>query len=84
MAKRDNVKKMISDNELYAVFKKIRGTPQSFHDMKLDVLAKTRYFGVQTFFLTMSAAQFQWVDIIKVVARQYGEDHIELSAVVNL
>ena len=70
----ENVRKMISDDELYAVFKNIRGTPQAWHNMNLDVLAKTMFFGVQTVFLTMSAAQFQWTELIKVVARQYGEN----------
>ena len=37
--------------------------------MQLDVLAKIRYFGVPTFFMTWSCAQFQWTHLIKVVAR---------------
>ena len=65
---------MISDDELYAVFKNVRGTPQFFHNMQLDILAKTRYFRVQTFWLTMSVDQFNWPCIIKSVARQYGEE----------
>ena len=64
-----HVRKLISDDEMYTVFKKIRGTPQFFKDMQLDVLAKIRYFGVPTFFMTWSCAQFQWTHLIKVVAR---------------
>ena len=41
--------------------------------MLLDVLAKTMQFGVQTFFLTCSAAEFHWNEIIQVVAGQYEE-----------
>ena len=70
----ENVKAMISNDEIFTVLKNIRGTPQYWHNMQLDVLAKIRYFGVPTFFLTMSAAQFQWTSIIKVVARQFGEN----------
>ena len=65
---------MITDAELYASFKSIRGTPQYFHEMMLDVLAKIRQYGPPTFFLTFSAAEFQWTDIIKSVAKQFGED----------
>ena len=65
---------MISDAELYASFKSIRGTPQYFQDMMLDVLAKVRKYGPPTFFLTFSAAEFSWTDIIKIVAKQFGED----------
>ena len=67
-------KHMISDAELYASFKSIRGTPQYFQTMMLDVLAKVRKFGPPTFFLTFSAAEFNWTDIIKLVGRQFGED----------
>ena len=69
----DSLKRLISDDELYAIFKNIRGTPQYYDNMKYDVFSKIRYLNVQTFFLTMSVDQC-WNVIIKIVARQYGED----------
>ena len=36
----DNVRRMISDDQIFSSFKNIRGTPQYFHNMLLDVLAK--------------------------------------------
>ena len=41
--------------------------------MLLDVLFKIRQFGVYTFFLTCSASEFHWTEIIQIVACQYGE-----------
>ena len=73
LVNQDNMRHMISDDQIFGSFKNIRGTPQYFHNMLLDVLAKIRQFGVYTFFLTCSAAEFQWTEIIQVVARQYGE-----------
>ena len=73
LVNKDNIRRMISDDQIFASFKNIRGTPQYFHNMLLDVLAKIRQFGVYTFFLTFSAAEFHWTEIIQVVARQYGE-----------
>ena len=69
----NNVRRMISDDQIFSSFKNIRGTPQYFHNMLLDVLAKIRQFGVYTFFFSCSAAEFQWTEIIQVVPRQYGE-----------
>ena len=69
----NNVRRMISDDQIFSSFKNIRGTPQYFHNMLLDVLAKIRQFGVYTFFLSCSAAEFHWTEIIQVVACQYGE-----------
>ena len=68
-----NHKRMISDDQIFSSFKNIRGTPQYFQNMLLDVLAKIRQFGVYTLFLTCSAAEFYWTEIIQVVACQYGE-----------
>ena len=36
----DNVRRMISDDQVFCSFKNIRGTLQYFHNMLLDVLAK--------------------------------------------
>ena len=41
--------------------------------MLLDVITKSRQFGVYTFFLSCSVAEFHWSDIIEIVACQYGE-----------
>ena len=59
-------------NQIFSSFKN-RGTPQYFHNMLLNVLAKIRQFGVYTFLLSCSAAEFHWTEIIQVLACQYGE-----------
>ena len=41
--------------------------------MLLDVLAKIRWFGGYTSFLSCSAAELHWAEIIQVVSHQYGE-----------
>ena len=70
----NNVSNMISEDQIFASFKNIRCTPQYFKNMMLDVLAKIRQFGAYTFFLTCSAGEFYWTEVIQVVARQYGEN----------
>ena len=67
----NNVKKMISDNELFTTFKNIMGTPQYFQTMKLDMCAKVRQLDIYTFFVSMSADQFGWPHVIKIVASQF-------------
>ena len=65
--------KLLSENQLFATFRNIRGTPQYWKNMQLDMLAKLRQYGPYTFFLTGSAAEFHWPEVIQIVARQYGE-----------
>ena len=68
-----NVRRMISDDQIFSSFKNIRGTLQCFHNMLLDVHAKIRQFGVCTFFLTCSVVEFHWTEIIWVFACQYRQ-----------
>ena len=69
----DHIQRMIGEDQMYASFKNIRGTPQYFHNMMLDILAKIRHFGPPTFFITCSAAEMgSWIEIIQTIARQFG------------
>ena len=45
--------------------------------MMSEALAKIKKYGPCTFFLTYSVAEFNWVDIVQIVASQYCE---QLSA----
>ena len=69
----NHVRRMISDDQISSAFKNIRGTPHYFHNMLLDVLAKIKQFGVYTFLLSCSVAEFHHTEIIQVVAHHYGE-----------
>ena len=53
-----NVRRMIFDDQIFSSLKNIRGTPQYFHNMLLDALAKIRQFEICTFFLSCTAAEF--------------------------
>ena len=55
-----NVRRMIFDDQIFSSLKNIRGTPQYFHNMLLDALAKIRQFEVCTFLLSCTAAEFHW------------------------
>ena len=51
----NHLRRMISNDQIFSSFKN-RGTPQYFHNMLLDVLAKVSQLGVCTLFRTCSAA----------------------------
>ena len=50
--------KLLSQDQVYASIKNIRGTPQYWQQMQFDMLAKLRQLGPYTFFLSGSAAEF--------------------------
>ena len=67
----ERLKRLLNSDQLFASFKNIRATPQYWQQMQLDMLAKLRQLGPYTFFLTGSAAEFHWVEVIQIVAKQY-------------
>ena len=50
----------------------VRGTPQYWAKMTYEVLAMLKQLGVPTFFITLSADDYHWPEIIQTIARQYG------------
>ena len=63
---------MLTDDIIKASFKNIRGTPQYMYNMRLDVFAKNRNFNVYTFFVTFTPAETHWIEMVQIVARQFG------------
>ncbi len=48
----DRIGKLLTEDQVFATFKKMRGTPQSWKQMSLDMHAKLRQLGPYTFFIT--------------------------------
>ena len=55
LVNQNNVRRIISDDQIFSSFRNFRGAPQYFHNTLQDILAKITQFGVYTFFLTSSA-----------------------------
>ena len=71
---KDNVHELHKQEQLFSSYRKLRGTPQYWNDMRLDMIAKIKYFGPYTFFISGSAADFKWPELIMIIAKQYGEN----------
>ena len=63
---------MIQSDDAYKFLKNVCGSPAYFQRVQYEVLAMIRQPGIPTFFLTFSAADMQWPDVIQSIARQYG------------
>ena len=71
---KEKLQALHKENQLFCSYRKLRGSPQYWKDMRHDMIAKLRHFGPYTFFLSGSAADFHWPELIKVIAKQYQED----------
>ena len=61
----------------YSFLKHIRGSPQYWQKMFYEVLAMIQTLGIPTWFLTLSAADMKWPELIQVIARQYVTIYME-------
>ena len=68
----DIVRQMIRSDDAYKFLKNVRGSPAYFQQVMYEVLGMIRQLGLPTWFLTQSAADMQWPDVIQTIARQYG------------
>ena len=66
------IQQMIQRDDAYRFLKNVRSSPAYFQKVMYDVLAMIRQLGLPTWFLTLSAADMQWPDVIQTIARQYG------------
>ena len=63
---------MIQKDYAYRFLKNVRGSQAYFQRVMYDVLGMIGQLGIPTWFLTLSAADMQWPDVIQTIARQYG------------
>lgn len=66
------VETLIGKDTAFRFLAQVRGTPSYWKRMFNDVLAMQRQLGIPTWFLTLSAADLQWPDVIISIAQQKG------------
>ena len=66
------VNKMIKSDLAYRFLKNVRGSPPYWQTMFYEALAMIRTLGTPTFFLTLSAADLRWPEVIQTIGKQYG------------
>ena len=69
----DNMQAMIRSDNAFRFLKNVRGSQSYWSTVLLDLLAMVRQLGIPTWFLTLSAADMQWPEVIQSIARQYGQ-----------
>ena len=66
---------IIRNDMAFRFLKNVRGSPPYWQTMFYEALAMIRTLGIPTFFLTLSAADLRWPEVIQAVASQYGYDY---------
>lgn len=66
------VRNLVFNEHAYKYMKNVRGSPAYWQHQLYDVLAMIRSLNIPTWFLTLSAADLHWPEIIQAIGLQYG------------
>ena len=75
---------IISKDNGYGIFKQIRGAPAYWETKKKEVKAMIRQLGCPTFFMTLSAAETKWNELIVILMKTLKKKEISLEEADNL
>ena len=66
------LEQLVRNEQVYKFLKNVRGSPAYWQDQLYEVLAMLQTLGIPTWFLTLSAADLHWPEMIQAVAVQFG------------
>ena len=72
-----HLQNLFKKDRAYTFLKNIRGSPPYWQKMFYKLLAMIRTLGIPTWFLTLSAADMKWLEVIQSIAKQYGTIYTE-------
>ena len=80
--KGDAAKSLIHQDKAYTFLASIRGSPPYFQKVSKDLFATIKQLGQATFFITLSAAESRWKQLLRILGRvvdekQYTDQELE-------
>ena len=72
-----DIQNMLKKDKAYTFLKNIRGSPPYWQKMFYELLAMIQTLGIPTWFLTLSAADMKWPEVIQAIAAQYQTIYTE-------
>ena len=69
---KQTVQSAIAANSGFTFMNTIKGSPAYWKCFQLEVLAMMRQFGCHTFFMTLSAADLHWDELVLIISKFHG------------
>ena len=73
----EQLHQLLHKDHVFKFLMNVRGSPAYFQRTFYDLLAMIRQLDIPTWFLTLSAADMRWPDVIQCIATQYGQSFTE-------
>lgn len=65
----DFVNKLVANDDAYRFLRNVRNSPAHWEKEKKNAVATVRQFNIGTFFLTLSAAETKWEELLVILSR---------------
>ena len=74
--------KLVNLDEGYYIFRQLRNSPAYLETCKKDIFAMIRQLSLPTWFMSLSAADTRWTDLLRMLAKlndgfEYSEKELE-------
>ncbi len=63
----ENMEKMKESDEAFRFLKTVRATPSFWQQKQKELMSTIRQLGCPTFFLTLSAAETKWSELLRIL-----------------
>jgi hypothetical protein len=80
----DQIDSLIRHDDAYRVLKGIRTSPAHWEAEKKKVMAMIRQFGLPTFFITLSAAESRWGELLVILKRVVDKEEVTEEEALGL
>jgi hypothetical protein len=78
------INELVNKDSAFKVFKNVRSSPAYWQNLKNQLLAMIRQLGKPTFFITLSANEFFWPELLIVLMLQVKNKIITIEEALNL
>ena len=80
----DNLEKLIEKDEAFKFLKTIRSTPAFWQQKQKELMGMMRQLGCPTFFLTLSAAETKWPELLHILKEILDGDKLSDDEIIEL
>ena len=79
----ENIERMVEDDEAFKFLKTVRSTPAFWQQKQRELMSMIRQLGCPTFFLTLSAAETKWLELLRILKQILDDVNLSVEEVLE-
>ena len=79
----DNLQRMVEDDEAFKFLKQVRSSPAFWQQKQRELMSMIRQLVCATFFLTLSAAETKWLELLRILKQILDDVTLSVEEVLE-